>query len=223
MRKLLTTTALAGVLLLAAWGTADAQPICVGNAECNNVSVGGAVNTNTNVNTNQNVNNNTAVAIQGQKQKQVQFQGQGQGQSQSANNEGNSQSISVAAREREAFGPSLGGMASGPCTGIGGGLSIGFAGAAGALQGTAMDDECTKRENIRIVNMIDPELAKEMLNDLEGVKAARDRIAKRNAPKTAETSPTATPAVTTAAVKNRPAWCEGASPSTNSQYNRYCK
>lgn len=82
-----------------------------------------------------------------------------------------------------AIAPALGGMASGPCTGVSTQGTVGLPALVSIGGGRSeIDDQCTIRENIRIVNMIDPALAREMLNDLAGVKEARQRLQGKTAP-----------------------------------------
>lgn len=81
--------------------------------------------------------------------KQAQGQIQAQGQEASANNSG----VNIN-HERAIIAPSLGGFASGPCTGIGGQLSVGVAGFGGGAGFTALDGECTRRETARVLHML---------------------------------------------------------------------
>lgn len=53
--------------------------------------------------------------------------------------------------DRTVVAPGLPGMASGPCTGVGGGISLGVVGFGGGISGTAMDDRCTARETARLL------------------------------------------------------------------------
>lgn len=60
-------------------------------------------------------------------------------------------------------------------TGVGG--SVGAMGLVSlGASGTTEDEDCTLRENIKIVSTIDPGLAHEMMKDLKGVKDALERI-----------------------------------------------
>lgn len=81
--------------------------------------------------------------------KQAQGQFQGQGQEASANNSG----VNIN-HERAIIAPSLGGFASGPCTGVGGQVSVGVAGFGGGAGFTALDGECTRRETARVLHML---------------------------------------------------------------------
>lgn len=78
-----------------------------------------------------------------------QAQGQIQGQEASANNSG----VNVT-NERAIVAPSLGGFASGPCTGVGGQVSLGVAGFGGGAGFTALDEECTRRETARVLHLL---------------------------------------------------------------------
>lgn len=88
-------------------------------------------------------------------------------------------SVTIQGNKRVFNAPDLGGLPSGPCTGVSGGFTIGTPVFGGGVQGGGLDDQCTLRENIRIVNALNPELAREMTKDLKGVKEALQRISER--------------------------------------------
>lgn len=143
----------------------------------NNSAVGvGIANSSLNANIrNHNVNKQGQIQgqLQGQKQSQSQsannkqFQGQSvdNAQSQSANNDGNHQNINF---EDKRQAPGIGGPASGPCTGISGGLSV----IGGAINFASVDAECDKREAARIAHILgEGVIAKKVLLSLDAVKA----------------------------------------------------
>jgi len=121
-------------------------------------------------------------------QKQGQIQGQVQKQSLHSSNKANSYSDSSASSQSSTSSqssnggnrisyrdrlqaPSLGGPASGPCTGFSGGVSVpGF-----GFNGASVDDECNKREAYRLGSISsDPEIraiAKKIYLSLDVVKA----------------------------------------------------
>lgn len=68
--------------------------------------------------------------------------------------------------------PSFGGLPSGPCVGAATGVSLGVPIVGGGYQSSTIDDQCTLRENIRLVAQFDKALAFAMLTQLKGVKEA---------------------------------------------------
>jgi hypothetical protein len=69
-----------------------------------------------------------------------------------ANNSG--VNVDASSRDRTVYAPGLPGMASGPCTGAGGGASAGWFGFGGGASITTMDDRCTARETARMLDMV---------------------------------------------------------------------
>lgn len=88
--------------------------------------------------------------------------------------------------------PGLAGLASGACTGVSTTASAGAFWAALGFGRSEIDDDCTLRNNIATVVQFDPTLAREMVNDLTGVRAARARLDERaSGSSTAPNSPIA--------------------------------
>lgn len=77
-------------------------------------------------------------------------QGQTQGQAQQAQ----SNNAVTVTGDRNINAPGFGGFASGPCTGVGGQVSVGVAGFGGGAGFTALDAECTRRETARILHSL---------------------------------------------------------------------
>lgn len=99
--------------------------------------------------------------------RQGQIQGQGQAQQAQSNN-----AVTVTG-DRNINAPGFGGFASGPCTGVGGQVSVGVAGFGGGAGFTALDESCTKRELARVLLMMgEKELAMDVLMLDPTVKAA---------------------------------------------------
>lgn len=115
---------------------------------------------------------------------------------------GGSASVSTGS-DRVIVAPALPGMASGPCTGAGGGISIGVIGFAGGAGYTSTDRGCDARETARVAFAIGmtAEAKAIMRREVErvlGAAAAPDPAAVTPPPVAAPPSP-------------RPAWCDTAS------------
>ena len=113
--------------------------------------------------------------------KQGQIQGQGQAQQAQSNN-----SVTVTG-DRNINAPGFGGFASGPCTGVGGQVSVGVAGFGGGAGFTALDESCTRRENARILHMLGQTelaiklmMASPMVRELTETKADDSDYCRRN-------------------------------------------
>jgi hypothetical protein len=79
--------------------------------------------------------------------------------------------------QRSANAPALGGLSSGTCAGISGGVSLGFLPFGGGANVGTIDKQCTLRNNILIVGQYQPAIAMEMLKGLDGYQEALDRLA----------------------------------------------
>lgn len=157
MRNMIIAGALVSLVAL------DAHAISLGSGNNNN-------NNNTNTNTNTNVNAAAAAAIAASSSRASARQHQSQSQHQSLSNRNtvkqrNSQANQQIHNEYEqrpsGIAPSigLGGFASGPCVGTTtqAGFGVGLPGGAsfGAGGGRSeIDDECTRRETARILDML---------------------------------------------------------------------
>ena len=113
--------------------------------------------------------------------KQGQIQGQGQAQQAQSNNQ------ATVTGDRNISAPGFGGFASGPCTGVGGQVSIGVAGFGGGAGFTALDAECTRRETARILHSLGQTdvavklmMASPMVRELTETKADDSDYCRRN-------------------------------------------
>lgn len=95
-----------------------------------------------------------------------------------ANSMGQAQSVVVqglGTQDRFVVPPGLSSLVGTPCMGSSTG-SVGAAGFGIGLGTSWKDDECQLRENVKVVAHFDPFLAREMLNDLSGVREAQERL-----------------------------------------------
>lgn len=142
-------------------------------------------NRSTNVNTNVGVNaldadlsnRNTNVVASDQKQLQGQLQAQGLNSAIGATGSGNSTSTSVTVEgsnyEAPAIAPDLGGLVGTSCMGSSQG-TFGNGAVSIGLGSSWTDDQCNYRENIKLVYMLDPQAARQMLPLLDGYPASQD-------------------------------------------------
>lgn len=152
-------------------GTAFANGSETGHNNGNGHSRGGDItnrnvvnNTVDNHTVNRNINTNEQDQNQRQNQRQHQSQSSEQANTQDAST---ASSASISIKERRQA-PSIGGLASGPCSGSSGGIT----GPIGGLMFASIDDECTKREDARVLYMLgERELAKKVLMSLDTVKS----------------------------------------------------
>lgn len=141
------------------------------------------LNNNTNVNANANVNNNQLRA----------------NPSATATSGGNTQTNKYEHdRSAPAFG--LGGLASGPCTGISGGFALTTPVGGGGVYGADEDEECTKRETARVLfslGMIDEAKAVAYtFGPLQDIKEAQAETAKVEAATATSPAPSTSVAAT---------------------------
>lgn len=109
----------------------------------NNTSVS-IRNTNTNANKNANVNHNS-----------VRNSSTGGAASAGGGNASANGNVSISSSgDRVVVAPALAGMASGPCTGVGGSISGGWLTGGGGIGFTSLDDRCTARETARVLALV---------------------------------------------------------------------
>lgn len=101
--------------------------------------------------------------------------------------------------KRSAFAPDLAGLTNGPCTGASATFGVGVPGFAGGMGASSLDKDCTLRYNIGVVAQFDQKVAAEMINDLTGVKEAKERLAAPAMPGTR---------FGVVASASRPYWCQ---------------
>lgn len=124
----------------------------------------------------------------GQGQEQIQQQGQtavGTGGNASAGagaSSDNSVSIEGDNVDPAAYAPSLGSPASGPCTGQSGGLAGGGLGLFSfGVNGSSLDDECSRRENARVLAILgDRPTGLELMYQNSDIARARAVVEQRN-------------------------------------------
>lgn len=165
-------------------------------------------------NTDNSVNNSAAAAAaanasqhQGQGQNQGQHQGQGQSQSNKVkvgttdvnlNSDVNvtKNDVTVEGDKTEvnaepAIAPSLAGLTGTSCMGSTTASGAGMGMVSVGFGTTWTDDQCTLRENIKLMTKLDPDVAREMAKDLDGVAEAMARMGRNKAAAPAATVTTA--------------------------------
>lgn len=108
---------------------------------------------------------------------------------------------SVSTHERVIIAPGLAGLTGSPCMGSTT-ASVGVPVFSAGVGTTWEDEQCTLRENLKVVAQFDPVVAREMLADLKGVREAHKRMG-------VQTSYT-----------ERPDWCDGKDLRTASAYDQ---